>query len=731
MQTEIPTPHPWQRLFRTVDPAPAQGAWAITSTRTYPPLTEHHPATVQWRHLRIDPGLVGLAPSRGHATELRIGYQHHPQLWTVPVSGVVSGRLAWHPHRPRVAGLLVRDRTAHPWVADFVARTVTVYDQVPAATSLSALDPDRNLPLAWHGHTHLVLLAPPPTLDEDPDDGPLAAVWEAIGPHYVEFTAAFDELARSTAAAVAMLDLEKRTVRAISAALLVRSITASPDGDHLLIKHAVDDASSVTTTVDRDGLRWASSVLNLTESPPSTTSTEPTARWAHGHGSLLASAAAHQDDTRIRLATRAGEHTLAIGPTGSRDLVSWWAGQHLGRPIVVSHHRGVLTSTLRLTTVGERRSMPLPAEVVRMDNPAVHAATDGGAGRFVLTCVAGDGRVGIAILDLVAVAITIAWASDRGQDRSTTLTAVDRGDTLELWMHSAQALRRYGLCGDRLELLGAAISTTLRPKDTPSTGVVRNVTLGAASIVGAGLTVVTNPNVSDNTGPLLLWLCPYHADETRPAIPPIGGSTTPLTLTVTGFPVAAMDLPLSWSPDATLDALHTQIVTTIQSAVDTLAAHFPQDYNGSILIGGHSFGATLALYVLAHLPWFAGAIVHSGSYNRTMTPTGFQYEHRPYWAAPDIYHAFSAVLFADRLTAPVLIVHGAEDTNPATTPEQAVALYRSIIATGGHARLVLLPHEGHKFNYHESQEILVVEHRAWLRRWAGPQSPSVMIGRIS
>lgn len=725
MQTEISTSYPWQRAYRTVDLAPAQGAWAITSTWTYPPINEHHPASVQWRHLRVDPGLVGLAPTRGHATGLRIGHQDRPQLWTVPVSGVMGGRFAWHPHRPWVAGLLVREHTAYPWVADFVARTVTVYDHVPVATSLSALDPGRTLPLAWHGHTHLVLLSPPPTPDHVPDNGPLTVVCEAIGPHYVEFKAAFDKLAQATAAVVTMLDVDKRTTRTISAPLLIRSITASPDGDHLLINHAVGDAYGLTNTVDCDGLIWASSVLNLTAPGSATTPAEPTARWAHGHGSLLASQTVRQTNTCIRLVTpQAEEQTLALGPTASRDLVSWWAGQHLDRPVVVSYHRGAMTSTLRLTTGDQTRVVPLPAEVIRVGTPAVHAGPDGEPNRFVLTCVASDGRVGIIILDLAPLTVAIAWVSDRDHGRSVTVTAVDRGDTLELWTHSVEAVRRYGLCGDKLELLTAVIPTTLlQPEDTPSTGLVRHLSLGAAAAMWAGLTVVTPPSASGNTGPLVLWLRPHHADHPRPAIRAVGRSATPLTLTATGFPVAVMDLPLSWSPDATLNALHTQIVAIIQSAVDTLAANFSNDYNGSILVGGQSFGATLALYALAHLPSFAGAIVHSGSYNRTLTPTGFQYEHRPYWVAPDVYHAFSAVLFANRLTEPVLIVHGAEDTNPATTPEQAVELYRSIIAAGGHARLVLLPYEDHKFNYHESQEVLIGEHRAWLQRWICPQLP--------
>jgi pimeloyl-ACP methyl ester carboxylesterase len=100
-------------------------------------------------------------------------------------------------------------------------------------------------------------------------------------------------------------------------------------------------------------------------------------------------------------------------------------------------------------------------------------------------------------------------------------------------------------------------------------------------------------------------------------------------------------------------------------------------------------------------------------------PDGFQYERRSYWAVPDVYHVFSPLLFADRLDRPVLIVHGTDDPNPPTQPEQAVDLYRAIVATGGHAAWSSSPHEGHAFLFQESHQALVREHARWLRRCGG------------
>ncbi|MER8072343.1 prolyl oligopeptidase family serine peptidase [Streptomyces sp. NPDC094034] len=208
----------------------------------------------------------------------------------------------------------------------------------------------------------------------------------------------------------------------------------------------------------------------------------------------------------------------------------------------------------------------------------------------------------------------------------------------------------------------------------------------------------------------VLWIRAREPEGAGVAVPPV-------TVTAAGCAVAILDLPVHWPSDATLETLHTTITGTVRAGLDVLTGLFAEHHNGKLIVGGHSFGATLALYALAHVPGFTAAIAHSGCYNRSLTPTGFPHEKRWYWEVPDIYQAFSAVHFADRLAGPVLIIHGTDDINPATPPDQAVGLYRAIVAAGGHARLVLLPHEGHNFHHCESQQSLVAEHRAWLARW--------------
>jgi dienelactone hydrolase len=218
---------------------------------------------------------------------------------------------------------------------------------------------------------------------------------------------------------------------------------------------------------------------------------------------------------------------------------------------------------------------------------------------------------------------------------------------------------------------------------------------------------------TDRPAATLLWIRAARGPlaATGPVAPPLPD---------TGTPTAVLDLPLRWPADATLALLHDQIAGAVRAAAEALDEDPIDDGGGGrrIVVAGHSFGATLALFALAHVPGLAGAIAHSGCYNRTHTPFGFHYERRRYWDVPEIYTAFSALCFADRVRAPVLLVHGLEDANPATHPDQAADLYRAIVANAGIARLVLLPREEHSFRYRETHERLARVHRDWLERAA-------------
>ena len=78
-----------------------------------------------------------------------------------------------------------------------------------------------------------------------------------------------------------------------------------------------------------------------------------------------------------------------------------------------------------------------------------------------------------------------------------------------------------------------------------------------------------------------------------------------------------------------------------------------------------------------------------------------------------MYLKVSPFFYASKLKTPILIMHGTEDANPGTTPLQSTKLYEAVRGTGGTARLVMLPHEPHRYTAMESNQQEVYEMLRW------------------
>jgi dipeptidyl aminopeptidase/acylaminoacyl peptidase len=117
--------------------------------------------------------------------------------------------------------------------------------------------------------------------------------------------------------------------------------------------------------------------------------------------------------------------------------------------------------------------------------------------------------------------------------------------------------------------------------------------------------------------------------------------------------------------------------------------------------------------LLAHCDLFRAGVARSGAYNRTLTPFGFQAERRTLWEAPEVYFAISPFMHADEIDEPLLLIHGAADSNPGTFPIQSERLFHAIKGHGGTARLVMLPYEGHGYRARESVLQVLAEMFDW------------------
>ena len=121
--------------------------------------------------------------------------------------------------------------------------------------------------------------------------------------------------------------------------------------------------------------------------------------------------------------------------------------------------------------------------------------------------------------------------------------------------------------------------------------------------------------------------------------------------------------------------------------------------------------------LLAHAPdLFCCGIARSGAYNRTLTPFGFQSEERTIWEATSTYIRMSPYLKADKITKPILLIHGDDDNNAGTSKIQSERFYSALKGHGVPSKLVLLPHESHGYQARESIMHCCYEMDEWLKR---------------
>lgn len=174
--------------------------------------------------------------------------------------------------------------------------------------------------------------------------------------------------------------------------------------------------------------------------------------------------------------------------------------------------------------------------------------------------------------------------------------------------------------------------------------------------------------------------------------------------------------PIVGDPRKAYDTYTEQLVANAKAAVDEAVRLGVTDPD-RIGVTGHSHGALMTANLLAHSTLFRAGAATSGSYNKSLTPFGFQNERRSVWEAPDVYTRASTFFYADKLKTPLLIVHGGDDANPGTTPLQSAKLYEAIRGNGGVTRLVMLPHEPHWYAARESNEQLVYEMLRWFDKY--------------
>jgi len=235
-------------------------------------------------------------------------------------------------------------------------------------------------------------------------------------------------------------------------------------------------------------------------------------------------------------------------------------------------------------------------------------------------------------------------------------------------------------------------------------------------------------DVRGGRAPVLMWAYPREF-KTAAAASQVTGSPWrfnqisywgPLPFLARGFVVLDNpSMPIIGEGDAEPnDTYIEQLVASAQAAVDEVVRR-GIGHPDAMAIGGHSYGAFMTANLLAHSRLFKAGIARSGAYNRTLTPFGFQAEERNYWQAQSTYLAMSPFNHADKIAAPLLLIHGEQDNNAGTFPLQSERLFAAIKGLGGTARLVMLPNESHGYRARESILHMLAETDEWLTKHLG------------
>ncbi len=232
-------------------------------------------------------------------------------------------------------------------------------------------------------------------------------------------------------------------------------------------------------------------------------------------------------------------------------------------------------------------------------------------------------------------------------------------------------------------------------------------------------------NPADGPIPLLMWAYPREY-KSADAAGQVRESpyrfvqiswASPLFMLMCGYAVLdgpAMPIIGEGDQEAN-DTYVEQLAMSAKAAVDEVVRRGIARRD-QIAVGGHSYGGFMTANLLAHTDLFCAGIARSGAYNRTLTPFGFQAEERTLWQAPEVYFAMSAFVHADKIKAPLLLIHGEADDNSGTFPMQSERLYNALKGLGATARLVLLPHESHHYRARESVMHMLWEMHRWLER---------------
>jgi dipeptidyl aminopeptidase/acylaminoacyl peptidase len=148
--------------------------------------------------------------------------------------------------------------------------------------------------------------------------------------------------------------------------------------------------------------------------------------------------------------------------------------------------------------------------------------------------------------------------------------------------------------------------------------------------------------------------------------------------------------PIIGDPKKAYDTYLEQLVADARAAVDEAVRMGVADPD-RIGVTGHSHGALMTVNLVAHSDMFRAGVATSGSYNKTLTPFGFQSERARCGNPRTCTSRCRPFFVADKVKTPLLIVHGPMTPTRARRPCRRASSTRRFEATAASRRLVILP----------------------------------------
>ncbi|WP_409465825.1 prolyl oligopeptidase family serine peptidase [Amycolatopsis sp. GA6-003] len=166
--------------------------------------------------------------------------------------------------------------------------------------------------------------------------------------------------------------------------------------------------------------------------------------------------------------------------------------------------------------------------------------------------------------------------------------------------------------------------------------------------------------------------------------------------------------------------------TDLLSGIDLLVAEGIADPDRLGIAGG-SHGGFLSAWAVGQTDRFRAALVLAGVIDWGMLAATGEYGQfeaalggSTGWdgAGPHPHDAVSPISYASRVRTPVLLLHGAEDTN--VPLGQSEYFHRALRHFGVEHEFVIYPREGHSIRERQHQLDILLRTRAWFDRWLRP-----------